>query len=73
MKWDLRYIKLIYRANNSPQNKRHLMMPFLLLKCGGFFKRFLNCFDLFRREHKRIQTAFHKAFFLHFHIQKDRR
>ena len=68
MKWDLLCIKLIYPANNSLQNKRHLMDAFLLLKCGSFFARFWNCFDLFRREHKRIQTAFHKAFFLHFHI-----
>ena len=73
MKWALPCIKLIYPANNSSKIKGIRWMPFLLLKCGGFFKRFLNYFDLFRREHKWIQTAFHKAFFLHFHIQKDRR
>ena len=73
MKWALPCIKLIYPANNSPKIKGIPWMPFLLLKCGSFFTRFFEPFDLFRREHKRIQTAFHKTFFLHFHIQKDRR
>ena len=73
MKWDLLCIKLIYRANNSLQNKRHPMDAFFIVKVRWFFHTFFEPFDLFRREYKRIQTAFHKAFFLHFHIQKDRR
>ena len=31
MKWALPCIKLIYQANNSPQNKRHPMDAFFII------------------------------------------
>ena len=44
MKWDLLCIKLIYQANNSLQNKRHLMDAFFIVKVRWFFQTFFELF-----------------------------
>ncbi len=46
MKWDLRYIKLIYPANNSSKNKRHPIDAFFIIKVRLFLTALLVGRDL---------------------------